>query len=132
MQNTITIGGVEHRVCDLKTEFTVRQTRKVFAILKQITGITDVMSSISKNGIPWDAVPELVVRIGETLGQDAVLELFCVFFIPVGERYDENKIEERKKIMEDAPVYPLIEAIKSFFPSRTTAAASTGGSSETR
>ena len=131
MQTTINIGGVDHRVCDLKTEFTVRQTRKVFSILKQITGITDVMSSIARNGIPWDSVPALVERIEQTLGQDAVLELFCVFFIPNGEKYDESKIAERKKIMEDAPVYPLIEAIKSFFPSRTTAAANSSGSSAT-
>ena len=88
--HTITIAGVDHRVCDLKTEFTVRQTRKVFAILKQITGITDVFSFIAKNGIPWESIPDLVARIEEALGEGTVLELFCVFFIPVGEQYDEE------------------------------------------
>lgn len=108
----------------------MRQTRKLFSILKQITGITDVLSIISKNGIPWDSVPGLVTKITDTLGQDAVLELFCVFFIPAGEKYDESKLEERRKDMEDAPIYPLVDAIKSFFTSKTTAAANLIGGSK--
>ena len=123
---TYDIGGKPHILVDFKTQFTLKQLGKTTALLSKILD-KDALGFITGK-ITNEDIPALIEKITSVTNNEDLRQLLCVFFLPEGEKYTEPTAE-RLASMDDAPIGPLVEAVKGFFGGKSDANANTLSSS---
>jgi hypothetical protein len=141
---TITIKGTKYVLCDFKTNFSFMQAARATSLLKTIMADKDTTALMNHFGLIGTPdvkgrESELVsliikdlVQCGDVFSQAEFLQLFFVFFMPEGIRwnkeYEDTLAARAEELKYDINLWEVIESIKSFFssPENVSESISTG------